>query len=340
MNLALAPMDWITDSAYRRICQKVFEQQTQKTDEFFLFTEFMNASGYIRNPEWVYKHILNTTQEKNLTAQIYWWDEYELLETFEDIDKNYNFSWLELNIWCPSPKVVSSGGWAWMLYEKEKTLKLIQKISRKINSPFSIKTRIWVDKYDINSQKKFIIEASNFCNLITVHWRTFKQAHSGDVDRETIYEIRQNSNFWCKIFGNWWIDSYAKAKEKIGNLDGIMIWQASIWNPWIFTNTTPNYNEILETILEHLDEMCSLESIFEKYKWNKYLPTIKEQGIQKEKQNLLKKDNNKLKSPIEFRKHLFAYLKWLPNSKDFKQKIVNIKTHHQLRNEISKFIKK
>jgi hypothetical protein len=41
---------------------------------------------------------------------------------------------------------------------------------------------------------------------------------------------------------------------------------------------------------------------------------------------------------MEFRKHLFNYVKWIPWSKEFKQKIAEIKDYEWVIQEINKFL--
>jgi tRNA-dihydrouridine synthase len=82
-----------------------------------------------------------------------------------------------------------------------------------------------------------------------------------------------------------------------------MIGQAAIGNPRIFTLHTPSREEIKETILRHLDYSITYENFFQEQK-TKY------------KDILAMPDSIKVnvKNPqtitlVEFRKHLFQYLK-------------------------------
>jgi len=59
-----------------------------------------------------------------------------------------------------------------------------------------------------------------------------------------------------------------------------MTGQAAIGNPWIFTNHTPTMEEKKETIIKHLDLMLTYNH-----------------------------DRPEEKTVIEFRKHLFQYIK-------------------------------
>jgi len=71
MRICLAPMDGITDLAYRTICKEIFEQHGSPDDELMLWTEFMSAEGYIHNPKGVIKHLWMTDFEPQLIAQIF-----------------------------------------------------------------------------------------------------------------------------------------------------------------------------------------------------------------------------------------------------------------------------
>ena len=170
-------------------------------------------------------------------------------EAAEKIQHEYSqiFGWIELNTWCPSNTVMKVGWWSDMLRDKEKTLKIIQRLSEiSGNLPFSLKSRAWLNESDKDEQMEFLIEASKYCDKISIHGRTLKQLYSGDADWNFISKLKER--IWstkCKIIGNWWIISYSDAKEKIQSygLDGIMIGQAAIWNPWIFTDYEPTINE-------------------------------------------------------------------------------------------------
>ena len=51
-------MDGITDCATRLITSQIFEKYKNPDDELQLWTEFMNADGFIINPSKVVKHLM------------------------------------------------------------------------------------------------------------------------------------------------------------------------------------------------------------------------------------------------------------------------------------------
>jgi tRNA-dihydrouridine synthase B len=344
-------MDWYTDCAFRQIVKEIFQKYWEKDKyELLLRTEFMNADGYIINPPGVIKHLLTDKKQSPVIAQIFWSNEDMLLKCFADIEKKYAkiFSWIELNMGCPARNVMNTGWWSALLKDRKQTLALIKKLSWTIKMPFSIKTRIGIDENDLKEQMKFLVEASTYVDMITIHGRTVKQWYSWDADRKFIYELKRQIQGarskaqelfpWnlllettCKIIGNWGIRSYKDIESIQGNLDGIMIGQAAVGNPRIFTPHLPDKKEIKETILKHLDYMISYENYFQEQK-------IKYKNILAMPDGLkINVKNPQAITLAEFRKHLFQYVKWIPWSKEFKQKVSTIAEYKPLVEEIQKF---
>lgn len=350
MLIYLAPMDWITDCPYRIITKEIFDKYN-KINELGLVSEFMSADGFVHSPKWVCKHIIKTEIDKEVIAQIFWWNKDNLVNTAINLDQNYDFWWIELNIWCPSPKIMACGWWSWMIKEKNNTLAIIEELSKNVKNKFSIKTRIWLNDDDKDLQFKFVVNAAERCKQITIHGRYFKQWHSWDVDWDFIYKIKEKVGDKCKVIWNWWIKSFEDWLNKVGNLDGFMIWQAAIWNPWILTPHTPTIDELLSTILRHLDLSIGFEIYSKKVindpQENNYMtfkikmPTLKDiENEYNNYDNLPNEEKEGIRAWVEFRKHLFSYLKWLPDSKEFKQDLIHIREYKQLRNMIINFFEK
>ena len=335
MYLCFAPMDWITNCATRLITQQVFYKYKSKEDVLDTWTEFMNVDGFLINPHQVIKHILTIKGQKPI-AQIYGWNSETLIRATEIIQKEYGdlFSWIELNTWCPSNTVMKVGWWSDMLKDKDKTLEIIKQLSKIWwLLPFSLKTRAGLNESDKILQKEFIVKASSYCDKISIHGRTLKQLYSWEADRNFIHDIKidvdKNWNSECKIIWNGWIFSYSDANDKIRqfNLDGVMVWQAAIWNPWIFTPYNPTLKEKCEVVLKHLDYSVACDQRFDEkivsYEW-KITPErldIHTERLEKQIEKNLKWIDFQPHTIVEFRKFLFQYVKWIPWSKEWKQEV-------------------
>ena len=354
MQLCFAPMDWITNCATRLITNQVFEKYWKKEDTLELRTEFMNVDGFLINPHQVIKHALTTEWQKPI-LQIYGGKEETLIEATEKIQNEYAdlFSGVELNTGCPSNTVMKVWWWSDMLKDKSKTLNVIKELSEIQGPlPFSLKTRAWLNDSDKESQKIFIRKASKYCSKISIHGRTLKQLYTWEADRNFISEIKKdieiNWNSECKIIWNWWISSYNDTENKLSefNLDWIMIGQAAIWNPRIFTPHEPTREEKLGTILRHLDYSIACDQWFDEEIASKSwkiiiedlnIPIGRIEDRVKENQNKLDLQPHTI---VEFRKFLFQYVKWIPWSKERKQQVLNCKDYQELKNQIIKFFEK
>lgn len=302
-------MDGFTDAACRCITQEIRDKYGEKNRyDFRIWTEFMTADGFVRNPEWVLHHMETTPNQTKLIAQIFWGNTETLQQTMTTLQAEYSdrFIGLELNMGCPANNIMRSGWGAEMLRDKCTSLDIIKSLRAIIKMPFSIKTRTGVDIPDKEAQMKFLTEASEFVDMITIHGRTAKQGYGPGLDREFIYEakrqieaIRGNS---VKVLGNGGILSYEEIDWYIKNLDGVMIGQAAIGNPWIFTPHIPSHEEKRDTILRHFSLIPDTE-----------------------------------RARIEFRKHLFQYIKWIPGSKERKVHMAQIKNRESMEIEIRKF---
>jgi len=348
MQLCFAPMDWITNCATRLITKNIFEKYWNKEDSLNLWTEFMNVDWFLINPHQVIKHALTTQLQKPI-LQIYGWKEETLIKATEKIQNEYSdlFSWIELNTWCPSNTVMKVGGWSDMLKDKEKTLNIIQRLSEVQGPlPFSLKTRAWLNDWDKLEQLNFITKASQYCTKISIHGRTLKQLYTWESDRNFISEIKNNIEtnwyIWCKIIWNGWIKSYDDAQNKLSeyDLEWIMIGQAAIWNPRIFTPHEPTLEEKCETVLNHLDYSIACDEWFdEKIASKSWDITIQDLNIPLEwLETRVKENQNKSylrpHTIVEFRKFLFQYVKWIPWSKEWKQQVLNCKDYQELKEQI------
>lgn len=127
--------------------------------------------------------------------------------------------------------------------------------------------------------------------------------------------------------------SYQQA-EKISqerDFDALMIGQGAIGNSRVFTPHEPTLEEKIEVIKEHLEMMIACELWFES--WGEKVEDYRFNQPKKSDLEFLKKEINseaEYRSVIEFRKYLFQYTKGIPNSREWKQEIIPVKTYGDL----------
>lgn len=280
--ICLSPMDGYTDSAMRRVCKEI-------NPNIIVFTEFTSADGLHYAPDKVLERLYFHESEHTIVAQIYG----STLETFKEATKlceRIGFDAIDINMGCPAKKVVKSEQGIALRKKCDLAFKLIDVVASSTKLPVSVKTRLgWEDARDLVSFGKGAENAG--AQLLSIHGRTYLEPYGCPAKFDPIYELKREVTI--PVFGNGGIISIQDGIEKLGNLDGFLIGQAAIGNPWVFgTDQTPTFSEKLPLIKKHIS----------------YL--ITEKG---EKRALL-----------EIRKHLLAYIKGIHGASLFRSRIASM----------------
>lgn len=247
--VGLSPMDGVTDFPMRQI-----QCAIAKPD--ILYTEFIQVEGFVRKPK-VFQNILTFKgNERPIIAQVVGCTPEDFRKSIEEILK-MNFDGIDLNMGCPNKDVVQRGAGGALIgnykLAEEIIITALEIINNKV--PLSVKTRIGKDK---PVTKEWINFLSQFpLSEVTIHGRLVKQFHSGEVFWKEIQkgaEILKKKNILC--LGNGGIKNRKQGEEicQKYNLDGVLIGQAAIGNPWVFLSKgeyLPQKEEIMETILKH-----------------------------------------------------------------------------------------
>lgn len=290
---ALAPMDWFTDSAYRQIVKWV-------NSNVICFSEFFSADGLVHSKFLADSVLPHAKIEEPLIIQIFGKDPEMFAKAALVIEK-YNITGIDINMWCPAKKVVKSWHGSGLMINVDTAYRIVEALTKATKLPISVKTRLgWENPENLIDFAKWLEAAG--ANLITVHWRTYKQAYSWTANWEPIYELKKQLKI--PVIGNWDVRNYDDWMKKIGNLDWFMIGRASFGNPWCFLpgNYTPNLWEILDTLQKHWKLLIEL-------KWRKW--------------------------SLESRKHMVQYLHSFPGVKNYRKKLVLVENMTDVENVIN-----
>lgn len=305
----LSPMDWYTDSAYRQV-NKLINPEIITVSEFYS-ADWLVHSKFLKDSVLPHKKI-----EKPLIIQIFWKDP-EMFVKAAKIIEQYDVAWIDINMGCPAKKVVKSWHWSGLLINQDIAFKIVDEINKATSLPISVKTRLSFDWS--GSLIDFVKWLENaWAWLITVHWRTAKQAYTWNADFSQIYELKKS--VWIPVICNWDIENYQDGINKLSSpnwevkLDWFMIWRHSFWNPWCFLPNTD-----LKTKNEFMWNG--------KFISNQYFPTLREiiHTMTYHSKALLESKWEK-KATLDIRKHLIQYLKWFPWVSKYRKRLVTIDT--------------
>lgn len=277
----MAPMDGVTDAAFRRIVARHHSPD-------ITFTEFVTVDGIFACMQG------KVSAEKVLDGLIYGEDEYPIIaqvfgaspEKFYAIAPflcELGFDGIDINMGCPERVIVKSGSGAALIDNPELAKEIVSAlkkgiadwVSGKLNTddfpknmkayikkgseskerkevPVSVKTRIGTKSNTINEWAKYLAEM-DIAN-VSLHGRTLKQMYEGKADWDAIAEgakiIKESG---ASVLGNGDIKSVQEGKERAVKygLDGVLVGRAIMGNPLFFSGREPSAREKLTLALEH-----------------------------------------------------------------------------------------
>src|ERR1051326_2601501 len=300
--LLLAPMEDVSDPPFRAVCKT--------NGAYLMYTEFISSEGLIRDAIKSKQKLDIFDYERPVGIQIFGGDA-EAMAMSAKIVEAVNPDLVDINFGCPVKKVVTKGAGAAVLKDVDVMVKLTEAVVKSTSLPVTVKTRLGWDE-----NTKNIVEVAERLQdagirALAIHGRTRAQLYKGEADWTLIAKVKENPRIYIPIFGNGDIDSPEKAlayKNRYG-VDGIMIGRAAIGYPWIFNEIKhflgtgehlppPTVEQRVNVIRQHLH--YSVE-------WKGLIPGIN-----------------------EMRRHYTNYLKGLPNIKEYRLKLVMVKSVEEI----------
>ena len=264
--IGLAPMDGVTDIAFRHIVATYGRPDV-------VFTEFTNVHDVCQGRQMGWEPLRFTGCQRPIVAQLYG-KQPDLFYQAAHVVSELGFDGLDINMGCPSKNVASSGSGAGLIRTPELALEIMAVTKRGLHDwakgqtlaeaglkpaivervngfgaaqehrssltdrralPLSVKTRLGYDSVIIKEWSACLAQGRP--EVISIHGRTLQQLYRGEADWEAIAEaaaqIRQHG---ILVFGNGDIGSLNESVARIeaSGVDGILIGRAALGNPWIF----------------------------------------------------------------------------------------------------------
>ena len=300
--IALAPMEDITDTSFRRICKKLGADM--------VYTEFISSQGLTREGEKSLEKLKFSEEERPIGIQIFGNETTSMVEAAK-IATMVQPDLIDINWGCPVKKVAGKGSGSGILNDIPKMISITQAVVKATHLPVTAKTRVGYD--ESNKPIVEITERLQDAGVagITIHGRTRSQLFSGEADWTLIGKVKENPRIKIPIIGNGDIVSahFAKTMLERYHVDGIMIGRAAIGNPWIFDEVKtflnseillppPNINERINVLIEHLQIAIQIKG--------------------------------ERRAILEMRKHYSGYFKGMPNFKKIRTQLMTFNYFHEI----------
>ena len=225
--LYLAPMEDVTDPAFRLLCKRFGATR--------VYTEFVNADALVRDVASTTRKLNIYDEERPVAIQIYGREPESMAEAARIVEQAKP-DFIDINFGCPVKKVAGKGAGAGLLKDIPKMLDITRAVVKAVNTPVTVKTRLgWDDNNRIITD---IAEALQDCGIaeLAIHGRTRSQMYRGDADWTLIREVKNNPRIHIPIIGNGDVTTPERAKECFDEygVDAIMIGRDTFGCPWIF----------------------------------------------------------------------------------------------------------
>lgn len=300
--LLLAPMEDVSDPPFRYVCKQ--------NGADLMYSEFISSEGLIRDAIKSRQKLDFSEFERPFGIQIFGGDEEAMAMSARIVD-TVQPDLVDINYGCPVKKVVSKGAGAGVLKDIDLMVRLTSAVVKSTSLPVTVKTRLGWDDNSKNIEEVAERLQDVGIKALTIHGRTRAQLYKGEADWSLIAKVKNNPRIHIPIFGNGDIDSPQKAleyKNRYG-VDGIMIGRAAIGYPWIFREIKHflQTGEILPLpTIEERVEICRTH-LRKSIEWKGEIVGI-----------------------FEMRRHYTNYLKGLPNIKEYRARLVTVKSKEEV----------
>ena len=305
--LYLAPMAGITDLPFRSICKEYGAD--------VLITEMVSTRGIVFDDAKTSKLLSTGPEEKPIGVQLFGNAPKDFAVAVKKI-AHLPFDFININMGCPTPKIVKNGDGCALMKEPELASEIIRACVEASEVPVTVKIRKGWDEESVNAVEFSLMAENSGATMIAIHGRTRAIFYRGQADWDIIRDVKRAVSIPVIGNGDVFTPEDAAGMIQMTNCDGIMIGRGALGRPWLFGEikhylktgrklSPPSLDERYRTILLHLDKAISYHG--------------ERLGI------------------LEMRKHLAWYIKGLPHSAPVKNALQQCKDADSIREILEEY---
>lgn len=295
-RLVLAPMAGVTDWAFRTVCAELGAAVT--------VTEMVSSRALVYQDK-KSRGLLRKTPSGVCGAQIFGNDPAIMAEAAGIALEISGCDFIDINMGCPMPKIAGNGDGCALMQNVELAARIVESVAAAVPVPVTVKMRKGWDKGSVNcAELAQAVEAAGAA-AVCVHGRTKTMLYSGTADWDCIRAVRDAVRIPVVANGDIFDAEAALRCEKRTGAELLMIGRSAFGNPWVFAQAQaaldgreipalPPLDERMDTAMRQFELACA--------------------------------DKGEHIACLEARKHLAWYLRGVPYSGYYKEKISSIST--------------
>jgi tRNA-dihydrouridine synthase B len=326
--LALAPMAGVTDISFRQFVKSI-------CPEVIVFTELISTNALLFKSEKTHKMLeFDPKLERPFIVQVFGADKESFIYSCKRIEE-LGADGIDINMGCPAAKIVSSCYGSALMRKPELAADLVKIATDSVSIPVSVKTRLgWDNSDDLITFGKRLEDAG--ASTLSIHGRTYAQKFNGKADWDPIYKLKEEVSI--PVIGNGDIHTLEDAKNKLKNLDGIMVGRAAMGNPWLLKEICSFYGSNKD-----YKSFRNIYKCFKNYIGCRGCNDDKKISFEDIKSAIIThceiaiRHKGEERGIREMRKHFCAYIRGFPGAKELRLRLMNSETLSDVKEILRKF---
>jgi len=227
-NVIMAPMSGCTDLAFRTTARKYGAK--------FCFFEMVDATSLIMKSERTFQMLKTNSKDRPIAAQLIGSEPAKMLDAARILlDIVPDIMFLDINSACPVKKVLKKKAGAYLMKTPDTLIKIADTLSNKLKLPITVKIRTGYGKNDLSDLTDLARRLEDAgLSAIFIHGRTCEQMYSGEIDYNSIREVKNAVSIPVFGSGNIFNPELAKKMFDETGCDGITVARGALGAPWIF----------------------------------------------------------------------------------------------------------
>lgn len=258
--LVLAPMEGLTDVYLRRLVRRAGGCG-------LLCAEFLPAAALPTRSRKLLRMARVDADEHPISMQLYGREPALMARGARILVEEYGADVVDLNMGCPSKRVVRRSGGASLMREPLLAARIVEAVVAAVDVPVTVKMRAGWSAEELNAPELARLCQEAGAALVAVHWRTRTEGYGGTRDLSRVRAVVEAVD--VPVLANGDVVDVGSALHTLQQTGaaGLMIGRGAVRDPWVFSAIaaslqgeeprSPDRAQRARVLVEHLDALVA-----------------------------------------------------------------------------------